>query len=55
MTAPHATPISLGLLAQPTRVLFFTGMGGVGKTSIAVNLATALAATPRPRPQGATQ
>ena len=43
MTAPHATPISLGLLAQPTRFLFFTGKGGVGKTSLSAAAAIALA------------
>ncbi|MCT6718245.1 arsenical pump-driving ATPase [Acidovorax sp. K2F] len=43
MTAPHATPISLGLLAQPTRFLFFTGKGGVGKTSLSTAAAIALA------------
>ena len=43
MTAPHATPISLGLLAQPTRFLFFTGKGGVGKTSLSTATAIALA------------
>jgi arsenite-transporting ATPase len=34
---------SLGLLAQPTRFLFFTGKGGVGKTSLAAASAIALA------------
>lgn len=43
MTAPHATPISLGLLVQPTRFLFFTGKGGVGKTSLSTAAAIALA------------
>ncbi|KQW25933.1 arsenical pump-driving ATPase [Acidovorax sp. Root402] len=43
MTAPHATPISLGLLAQPTRFLFFTGKGGVGKTSLSTAAAIVLA------------
>ncbi len=43
MTAPHATPISLGLLAQPTRFLFFTGKGGVGKTSLSTATAISLA------------
>jgi arsenite/tail-anchored protein-transporting ATPase len=35
------TPLSL--LAQPTRYLFFTGKGGVGKTSLAAACAIALA------------
>ena len=33
----------LGLLAQPTRFLFFTGKGGVGKTSLSTATAIALA------------
>ncbi|AYM98788.1 arsenical pump-driving ATPase [Acidovorax sp. 1608163] len=33
----------LGLLAQPTRFLFFTGKGGVGKTSLSTAAAIALA------------
>ena len=36
-------PIRLGLLAQPTRFLFFTGKGGVGKTSLSSATAVALA------------
>lgn len=36
-------PLSLGLLEQPTRFLFFTGKGGVGKTSLAAASAIALA------------
>ena len=34
---------SLGLLRQPTRQLFFTGKGGVGKTSLSTAAALALA------------
>ncbi len=37
------TSRSLGLLDQPTRFLFFTGKGGVGKTSLAAASAIALA------------
>ncbi|MBK9757364.1 MAG: arsenical pump-driving ATPase [Nannocystis sp.] len=37
------TSLSLGLLDQPTRFLFFTGKGGVGKTSLAAASAIALA------------
>ncbi len=43
MTSPHAATVTLGLLAQPTRFLFFTGKGGVGKTSLATAAAIALA------------
>jgi len=43
MQTPPATPVSLGLLAQPTRFLFFTGKGGVGKTSLSTAAAIALA------------
>ena len=43
MTALHATTLALGLLAQPTRFLFFTGKGGVGKTSLSTAVAIALA------------
>ena len=35
--------VPLGLLAQPTRFLFFTGKGGVGKTSLSTATAIALA------------
>ena len=40
-TAPHPWP--LGLLQAPVRFLFFTGKGGVGKTSLACACALALA------------
>lgn len=40
-TAPH--PWTLGLLQAPVRFLFFTGKGGVGKTSLACACALALA------------
>lgn len=40
---PHHGPQSLGFLRHPTRYLFFTGKGGVGKTSLST--ATALALT----------
>ena len=43
MTDLHATTVTLGLLAQPTRFLFFTGKGGVGKTSLSTAAAIALA------------
>ncbi len=43
MTALCSTTVSLGLLAQPTRFLFFTGKGGVGKTSLSTAAAIALA------------
>ncbi|RZJ12264.1 MAG: arsenical pump-driving ATPase, partial [Haliea sp.] len=36
-------PVSLGLLHQPSRHLFFTGKGGVGKTSLSAATALALA------------
>ena len=36
-------PVGLGLLEQPPRFLFFTGKGGVGKTSLACACALALA------------
>ncbi|PIF29329.1 arsenite efflux ATP-binding protein ArsA [Acidovorax sp. 56] len=39
----HSTGVRLGLLAQPTRFLFFTGKGGVGKTSLSTAAAIALA------------
>ena len=38
-----STSTSLGLLQQPPRFLFFTGKGGVGKTSLACASAIALA------------
>ena len=43
MTSTHAATVTLGLLAQPTRFLFFTGKGGVGKTSLSTAAAIALA------------
>lgn len=43
MTTPNAATVNLGLLAQPTRFLFFTGKGGVGKTSLSTAAAIALA------------
>ncbi len=41
-TSVHAA-VRLGLLAHPTRFLFFTGKGGVGKTSLSSATAVALA------------
>lgn len=41
--SPHSAVVHLGLLAQPTRFLFFTGKGGVGKTSLSTAAAIALA------------
>ncbi|MBL8704170.1 MAG: arsenical pump-driving ATPase [Rhodospirillales bacterium] len=38
-----STPYPLGILDHPPRYLFFTGKGGVGKTSIACAVALALA------------
>ncbi|MDH4446304.1 MAG: arsenical pump-driving ATPase [Acidovorax sp.] len=43
MNTLHTAPASLGLLAHPTRFLFFTGKGGVGKTSLSTAAAIALA------------
>lgn len=43
MNPAHLAPTSLGLLAQPTQFLFFTGKGGVGKTSLSTASAIALA------------
>ena len=43
MTTPHAAPAAIGFLSQPTRHLFFTGKGGVGKTSLSTATALALA------------
>jgi arsenite-transporting ATPase len=43
MTSRPAEILSLGLLEHPTRHLFFTGKGGVGKTSLATATALALA------------
>ena len=43
MPVPHAATVSLGLLVHPTRFLFFTGKGGVGKTSLSTAAAIALA------------
>ncbi|MFZ2991046.1 arsenical pump-driving ATPase, partial [Ideonella sp.] len=39
----HPAQPPLGLLAHPTRFLFFTGKGGVGKTSLSTATALALA------------
>ena len=43
MFAPMNIPSPLGLLLEPTRHLFFTGKGGVGKTSLSAATALALA------------
>ena len=43
MQAP--TPLKFGVLSQPTRFLFFTGKGGVGKTSLSTAAALKLADT----------
>ncbi len=39
----NPAPAAPGLLSQPTRYLFFTGKGGVGKTSLSAATALALA------------
>jgi arsenite-transporting ATPase len=39
----NSTVHSPGFLVNPTRFVFFTGKGGVGKTSIACAMALALA------------
>jgi arsenite-transporting ATPase len=43
MSTPPAAPAAIGFLSQPTRHLFFTGKGGVGKTSLSTATALALA------------
>ncbi len=43
MTASSSAPLSLDLLHAPTRFLFFTGKGGVGKTSLSAAVALRLA------------
>lgn len=43
VASSHSPSVRLGLLAQPTRFLFFTGKGGVGKTSLSTAAAIALA------------
>ena len=43
VAAASSSSAALGLLAQPTRFLFFTGKGGVGKTSLSTATAIALA------------
>ena len=43
MTPTDSTPTPLDLLNSPTRFLFFTGKGGVGKTSLATATALTLA------------
>ena len=42
-TSTTTAPPVIGFLAQPTRHLFFTGKGGVGKTSVSTAAALALA------------
>jgi arsenite-transporting ATPase len=39
----NSSTTSLGLLSQPTHFIFFTGKGGVGKTSLSTACALALA------------
>ena len=43
MTTPPAMPHKVSLVVHPTRFLFFTGKGGVGKTSLSTASALALA------------
>jgi arsenite/tail-anchored protein-transporting ATPase len=43
MSSPSVAPLSLALLRDPTRFLFFTGKGGVGKTSLSAAVAVRLA------------